>query len=65
MSAYAPGSAEAVRTVLATLPPDERLILPALQRLQESFGYVPDGAVDVYDTPPTGEEPPQYPSPAG
>ncbi len=47
MSAYAPGSVEAVRTVLATLPSDERLILPALQRLQESFGYVPDGAVEA------------------
>ena len=27
--------------------------------------FLPDGAVDVYDTPPAGEEPPQYPSPAG
>jgi len=27
--------------------------------------FVVDGAVDVYDTPPAGEEPPQYPSPAG
>ena len=47
MSAYAPGSAESVRSVLSALPADERLILPALQRLQESFGYVPDGAVDA------------------
>ena len=47
MSAYAPASAEAVRSVLAALPADERLILPALQRLQESFGYVPDSAVEA------------------
>ncbi|MFM7598668.1 MAG: NAD(P)H-dependent oxidoreductase subunit E [Actinomycetota bacterium] len=47
MSAYAPGSAEAVRSVLATLPPDERLILPALQHLQEAFGHVPEGSVDA------------------
>ena len=43
----APWSPEAARDLLATLPPDERLILPALQRLQESFGYVPDGAVEA------------------
>lgn len=47
MSAYAPGSAQAVRSVLGALPPDERLILPALQRIQEAVGYVPDGAVDA------------------
>ena len=41
----APWSAEAAREVLATLLPDERLILPALQRLQERFGYLPDGSV--------------------
>lgn len=42
-----PWSPEAARDVLVTLPPDERLILPALQRLQEVFGYVPEGSVEV------------------
>ena len=27
--------------------------------------FVPDGAVAIYDTPPPGEEPPSFPSPAG
>lgn len=27
--------------------------------------FLPDGAVAIYDTPPAGEEPPSYPSPAG
>ncbi|MGD9998685.1 MAG: hypothetical protein AB7L17_20590 [Ilumatobacteraceae bacterium] len=27
--------------------------------------FVPDGAVAIYDTPPPGEAPPSYPSPAG
>lgn len=43
----APWSPEAARDVLVTLPPDERLILPALQRLQEVFGYLPEGSVEV------------------
>lgn len=47
MAAFAPWSAEAAREVLAVLPPDERLILPALQRLQEHFGYLPEGSVDA------------------
>jgi len=34
-----------VRTVLAALPDDERLILPALQAVQDAFGFVPEGAV--------------------
>jgi formate dehydrogenase subunit gamma len=29
------------------MPSDERLMLPALQRIQEEFGWVPDEAVDV------------------
>jgi formate dehydrogenase subunit gamma len=33
--------------LVASLPPAERLILPALQRVQAVFGWVPDEAVDV------------------
>lgn len=47
MSVYAPWSVEAARAILTALPRDERLILPALQRLQEYFGYLPEGSVDV------------------
>ena len=47
MSAYAPWSDEAAQESLRTLPPTERLILPALQRIQQVFGWVPDEAVDV------------------
>ena len=31
----------------------------------ESKLFDPDGAVAIYDVAPPGEEPPQYPSPAG
>jgi formate dehydrogenase subunit gamma len=34
-------SDDAGRAVLATLPSDERLVLPALQALQGAFGFVP------------------------
>jgi len=47
VSAYAPWSDEAAQESLRTLPPTERLILPALQRIQQVFGWVPDEAVDV------------------
>lgn len=47
MSAHAPWSAEAASVLVAALPAEERLILPALQRLQSAFGYVPEGAVPV------------------
>jgi len=47
MSAHAPWSAQAAGEVLGGLSAEERLILPALQRVQSEFGYVPDGAVEV------------------
>lgn len=47
MSAYTSWSVESGTAVVATLPPAERLILPALQRVQQVFGWVPDEAVDV------------------
>jgi formate dehydrogenase subunit gamma len=40
-------SADAASSVLSALPPAERLILPALQRIQHVFGWVPDEAVDL------------------
>ena len=40
-------SVDAAATLLRSLPPAERLILPALQRVQQAFGWVPDEAVDV------------------
>ena len=43
----APWSVEAARQILAQLPADERLILPALQALQGHFGYLPEGSVDA------------------
>lgn len=32
---------------LATMPIEERLILPCLQRIQSSFGYITDDSVDA------------------
>ncbi len=43
--ALAPWSLDAGQAVLEILPADERLILPALQAIQEGFGYVPKEAV--------------------
>ncbi len=40
-------SAETVALTLRSLPPSERLILPALQRVQQIFGWIPDEAVDL------------------
>jgi formate dehydrogenase subunit gamma len=40
-------SAEAGAAALQSLPAPERLILPALQRIQATFGWVPDESVDV------------------
>lgn len=40
-------STDAATGVLHALPPAERLILPALQRIQQVFGWIPDEAVDV------------------
>jgi formate dehydrogenase subunit gamma len=34
-------------TLLESLPPEERLILPCLQHIQRAFGYVSDSAVNV------------------
>lgn len=38
---------QAVADVLESLPADERLILPCLQHVQESFGFVAEEAVDT------------------
>lgn len=35
-----------LEAVLDSLPAEERLILPCLQRIQRAFGYVPDDALD-------------------
>lgn len=35
-----------VATVLAAVPVEERLILPCLQRIQQSFGYIKDEWLD-------------------
>jgi formate dehydrogenase subunit gamma len=40
-------SADAGTLALRSLPAPERLILPALQRIQEVFGWVPDDSVDL------------------
>jgi formate dehydrogenase subunit gamma len=43
--ALAPWSLDAGQALLEILPADERLILPALQAVQQGFGYVPKEAV--------------------
>ena len=43
--ALAPWSLGAGQAVLEILPTDDRLILPALQAVQQGFGYVPKEAV--------------------
>ena len=43
--ALAPWSLGAGQALLEILPADERLILPALQAVQQGFGYVPKEAV--------------------
>jgi formate dehydrogenase subunit gamma len=48
--AVAPWSLDAGQAVLEILPADERLILPALQAIQEGFGYVPKDAVALVAT---------------
>lgn len=40
-------SVDAAAGLLRSLPPAERLILPALQRVQHAFGWIPDEAVDL------------------
>lgn len=40
-------SADVATLTLRSLPPSERLILPALQRVQADFGWIPDEAVDL------------------
>ena len=40
-------SADHAAVALRSLPPAERLILPALQRIQHVFGWIPDEAVDL------------------
>jgi formate dehydrogenase subunit gamma len=40
-------SVEVGSQALRALPPAERLILPALQRIQSVFGWVPDESVDL------------------
>ena len=44
-SVHVPWSIEEAKGYLALLPEDERLILPALQELQSTFGYVHPEAV--------------------
>ena len=39
-------SESGVATVLAAVPIEERLILPCLQRIQQSFGYIKDEWLD-------------------
>ena len=43
-------SADAGAQALRSLPASERLILPALQRIQHAFGWIPDEAVDLIAT---------------
>ena len=43
--AVAPWSLDGGQALLEILPADERLILPALQAIQQGFGYVPKEAV--------------------
>lgn len=38
-------SVEAATVILQALPNEERLMLPALQRIQEVFGWIPDESV--------------------
>lgn len=40
-------SADAAVAALREMPQAERLILPALQRVQQVFGWIPDEAVDL------------------
>ena len=47
MTGHQAWSAEAGASALRALPAPERLILPALQRIQQSFGWIPDEAVDL------------------
>jgi len=47
---YSAWSVDAAARSLASLAPAERLILPALQRIQSDFGWVPDEAVDLIAT---------------
>jgi formate dehydrogenase subunit gamma len=47
VAGHAPWSATVAREVLEALPSYERLMLPALQCMQRTFGYVPDEALDV------------------
>ena len=47
MSDHVPWSIESAQAVLRSLPASTRLILPALQALQEAFGFVPDESLDL------------------
>lgn len=47
MSDHMGWSSDAARVLLRDLPAPQRLILPALQALQATFGYVPDEALDL------------------
>ena len=47
MRSHQAWSVPAGTAVVASIPPAERLILPALQRVQAVFGWIPDEAVDV------------------
>lgn len=47
MTASREWSSSVCRDVLEALPADQRLVLPALQRVQETFGFVPDEAVPL------------------
>lgn len=48
MSALRPSwSSDHAVVVVRSLPPAERLILPALQRIQHEFGWIPEEAVDL------------------
>ena len=47
MTEGSPGRQSPATDVLATMPVEERLILPCLQRIQNSFGYVTDDSVDA------------------
>lgn len=40
-------SADAAVAALREMPQAERLILPALQRVQQAFGWIPDEAIDL------------------
>jgi formate dehydrogenase subunit gamma len=47
VSGHQAWSVEAGSQTLRALPAPERLILPALQRIQSVFGWVPDESVDL------------------